>query len=215
MKSFIFIIFMLKGSSLLAQTTYSTNDPFATPIPLGYIGWDDNSNTDLNIRQNNTRRMRLTSVFWSGYNAAPSTPNASRMFLGINGNDMNPPFSMMHLGYEIDVDLQRQWMDVGTTYGAGADIMYTGLMQSPGNSNNALMVDAVLAWGCNAGGTNGPDNLRFLFITPTNGNPGDPATAQEGLETLRIAHNFFTQSKPFSLLHLHGLNNPSGPQLWS
>lgn len=35
-----------------------------------------------------------------------------------------------------------------------------------------------------------------------------------GFLGLSIDPNFFNQAKPFSMLHLHGLNNPLGPQPW-
>ena len=94
----------------------------------------------------------------------------------------------MHLGYATPAGLQRPWMNVGTTYGAGSDIMYTGIIQSPGDSDNALVIDAVVAWGCNDdifAPWNGPDNLRFLFLAPTN-QTASPGSAPEGLETMRI-----------------------------
>lgn len=50
------------------------------------------------------------------------------------------------------------------------------------------MIDAVVAWGCNDdifAPWNGPDNLRFLFLAPTN-QTASPGSAPEGLETMRI-----------------------------
>ncbi len=183
------VIFLGYGclSPVMAQITYESNDPNFNPTPLGYVGWNDNTNTDLNFRQNNIRRLRMTSVNWPGYNSAPATNNANRMFFGINGNNMNTPFSMLHLGYNINANLYRPWMNVGTTYGAGADIMYTGIMQSPGNSGNGNIIDAVVAWGDNDNffaPANSPDNLRFIFLAPTGSN--SPGSAMEGLETMRI-----------------------------
>ncbi len=172
------------------QVSYLTNDPNAN-TPLGFLGWGvPNDNTDLNIRQNNLRRIRMSSVIYPQYNysMADTTFNASRMFFGINGNNMATPFSMMHLGYNISANLRRNWMNVGTTYGAGADIMHVGLINRPAIANNNAQVDAVIAWGCNDqffSPVNGPDNLRFLFLAPTTAT-ASPGSAQEGLETMRI-----------------------------
>lgn len=113
------------GIDLHAQT-WSTFGNFV--IPGDFIGSTNDEFFD--IRQNNVRRARFQNVNWPGYNSSPATPNASRMHFGINSNDQ-VPFSMMHLGYDTPAGLQRPWMNVGTTYGAGSDIMYTGIIQSP------------------------------------------------------------------------------------
>ena len=154
-------------------------------VPGDFIGSTNDEFFD--VHQNDVRRVRFRNVNWPGYNASPATPNASRMHFGINGNNQ-VPFSMMHLGYATPAGLQRPWMNVGTTYGAGSDIMYTGIIQSPGDSDNPLVIDAVVAWGCNDdifAPWNGPDNLRFLFLAPTN-QTASPGSAVEGLETMRI-----------------------------
>ncbi len=118
---------------------YPTNDPNANS-PLGYLGWDDSQNTLLDIKQNKTIRMRFNSVNWTGYNNSGSTSNASRVFMGINGNTMSNPFSLLHIGYNINTGLHRDWMNIGTTYGAGQDFMQTGLLVRPlGAANNTIV----------------------------------------------------------------------------
>ena len=72
MKTNILTSALAFGLCLLAfagygQVTYETNDPLANPIPLGYVGWNDNTNEDLDFRQNNTRRLRMSGVDWLGY----------------------------------------------------------------------------------------------------------------------------------------------------
>jgi hypothetical protein len=181
--------------NMTAQVSYESNDPLFGS-PLGYIGWNDNTNEDLDFFQNNSERLRMTSVTWPGYNGASALPNASRMYLGINGNQFATtvfppveldPFSLLHMGYNINNGLRRPWMNVGITYGAGRDIMYTGVIQSPGSSNNGDITDAVIVWGCNdSSSAVGPDNLRFLFISPTTDITQPPSSAPEGLETMRI-----------------------------
>lgn len=145
------------------------------------------NNGFLDFRQNNVQRTRYQNIVWQGHNNAPAVTNANRIHYGLNGNNQ-VPFSMMHLGQNINQNLYRRWMNVGTTYGAGADIMYAGLLQSPTEQSNASVVDAVIAWGCNDDSffpQNGPDNFRFLFISPTNVNNPGPNSPQ-GRETMRI-----------------------------
>ncbi len=185
MKTFklLFIALMLCTGPYLHAQSWDTFGNFVSPGD--FIGSTNDEFFD--VRQNNIRRARFRNVTWPGYNGSPATPNASRMHFGINGNDQ-VPFSMMHLGDATPAGLQRPWMNVGTTYGAGADIMHVGLLQRPAGSNNNNIVDAVVAWGCNDDiwfpGA-GPDNLRFLFIAPSNA-VASPGSAPEGLETMRI-----------------------------
>jgi hypothetical protein len=179
-------VFTLLIAHALCQVTYEDNNPLTNPIPLGYLGWNDNTNTNLNILQNNTLRERFTSVNFAGHNGSNAVNNASRMFLGLNGGFQNP-FSMIHMGSNITNFLQRPWMNVGITMGASQDILHLGILQRAMPGSDANQIDAVLAWGCNDdiyAPFAGPDNFRFLFIAPTNGT-GDGAAAQ-GRETMRI-----------------------------
>jgi uncharacterized coiled-coil protein SlyX len=92
------------------------------------------------------------------------------------------------MGANLNAALARPWMNVGTTMGAGADIMHVGLLQRPAGTTNNSIVDAVVAWGCNDQNffpQNGPDNLRFLFLAPSN-QTVSPGSGPEGLETMRI-----------------------------
>ncbi len=169
------------------QATYETNNPQQNPFPPGYIGWNDSNNQVLDFKQNNTVRLRMTSTAYPGYNGTAPIANASRMFFGLNGN-LQSAFSMMHLGAFTPIGLQRPWMNVGTTYGGAADIMYLGILQRPEGSPNDNIADAVVAWGCNDQfhmPQFGPDNLRFIFLAPTTATDS-PGSATEGLETMRI-----------------------------
>ncbi len=171
------------GTQVNAQTPWETSGNFANPGD--FIGSTNDEFFD--VHQNNVRRARFRNVNWPGYNGSPATPNASRMHFGINGNNQNP-FSMMQLGYNIPELLRRPWMNVGTTYGAGQDIMHVGILQRPAGTNNNNIIDAVIAWGCNDDiwfPGSGPDNLRFLFLAPTSAT-ASPGSAPEGLETMRI-----------------------------
>jgi len=188
MKNFkILILPILVGISIsfdcFSQSNWLLNGNFVAPGQ--FLG--STNNQFLELRQNNTIRTRYTNVNWPGYNNSPAVNNVSRVFYGL-GNNYQLPFSMMHLGQNINANLQRPWMNVGTTYGAGADIMHLGLMQSPTEESSANVVDAVIAWGCNDdvfSPQNGPDNFRFLFISPTTVNNPGPNSPQ-GRETMRI-----------------------------
>lgn len=153
--------------------------------PFDFLGTTNNQT--FRLFQNNIERTRYTNGAFAGYNLQGPIPNVNRIFYGINGNFQNP-FSMFHMGFNINANLSRPWMNVGITMGAGADIMYTGILQGPISAANTNTVDAVVAWGCNDANRapgNGPDNLRFLFLAPSN-QPASPGSAPEGLETMRI-----------------------------
>ena len=215
MKNQFYLILCMLVIPVLGQSQATTLGNTPT-FPPEFLGWNDNLNTNLDILQNNTIRMRFNSTNWPGYNGAPGVPNSSRIHLGLDGNTFANPFSMLHMGENINPTLSRPWMQVGTTYGAGADIMYTGILQSPGNSNNGDVVDAVIAWGCNDQlwfPANGPDNLRFLFLAPAN-QPVSPGSATEGLEVMRITpwgnagigDSFNNNQQPHRRLVVHGLD---------
>jgi hypothetical protein len=78
-------------------------------------------------------------------------------------------------------------MHVGITYGAGGDLMYTGIIQDPANAGNQTGGDAVIAWGDNQNGGlgQGPDNFRFLFIANLTSATTGP-NSDQGRETMRI-----------------------------
>ncbi len=183
----------IKVASLLILISFLSNplqaqwDLNGNPVAPGqFLGSTNNGLLDL--RQNNTTRTRYQNVVWQGHNNAPAVTNANRIHYGLNGNNQ-VPFSIMHLGQNITQNLYRRWMNVGTTYGAGSDIMYAGLLQSPTQQSNASTVDAVIAWGCNDDNfapQNGPDNFRFLFIAPTNLNNNPGPSSSQGRETMRI-----------------------------
>jgi len=157
-------------------------------IPGEFLG--STNNESLRFRQNNIERARFVNGTFAGYNGQGAINNVNRIHLGLNGNFQNP-FSMIHMGTILNSNLARQWMNVGTTMGAGADIFHVGILQRPAGTSNSNIVDAVLAWGCNDdffSPGNGPDNLRFLFLAPTN-ELASPGSAPEGLETMRITPN--------------------------
>lgn len=131
-----------------AQVTYEDNDPGAN-TPLGFLGWNDNTNTILDIRQNNLRRERFRSVAYTTLDGVVYN-SASRISYPLQGLNFNP-FSMHHLGLSVTTTLRRSWMNVGTTYTDNADIMHVGLYRQPDSTYNANgnVTDAVIAWGDN------------------------------------------------------------------
>jgi len=173
--------------TLKAQVTYETNDPGLNPIPLGYIGWNDNLNTNLDVRQNNIIRMRINNENWPGYNNRPAINNVNRIFLPLNtGITQGNVFSILQLGVDLDVNLQREWMNTGITIGAdGNDLLWTGIIPDPDNDDSQQGGDAAIAWGDNAPGQFGPDNLRFLFISQLTAANNGP-NSDQGRETMRI-----------------------------
>ena len=112
------------------QVTYVDNNPFANPIPLGYIGWNDNSNTNLDIRQNNIIRTRFSAEFWPGYNNFGPVNSVNRIFVPSNsGLFQANSFSIVQIGDELDLTLERDRMHKGISIGAGNDIFWKGIIQ--------------------------------------------------------------------------------------
>jgi hypothetical protein len=169
-----------------AQSSYADNDPLGNS-PMGFLGWDDTGNQNLDIFQNNTLRQRLTSLpTYTGINGY-TVSNAYRTYFSENGN-FQTPYSMLHMGSNVSTTmLQRPWMNVGVTMTSSQDILHLGIIDRPVSSTANQQIDAVLAWGCNPGsGAAGPDNFRFLFLQPTNVFPSTDAATQQGRETMRI-----------------------------
>ncbi len=200
LKSSFLIVCLLLTVTLNAQVTEDNNIPNAT----NYVGFDASSGIPLPIRNDGDPRITLSSngndkmnfnelATWNGINGMTEN-DVSRIHLGLNGNFQNP-FSLLHMGENISTSLQRPWMNVGLTMGASEDFMHIGLLQRAKPSSSALQIDAVIAWGCNDDNfapANGPDNLRFLFLTPTSAAPpvggSDPYAGhfEQGREVLRI-----------------------------
>jgi hypothetical protein len=174
---------------ITAQTNAQNWQTIGNPINPGeFLG--GTNGLALDIRQNNILRAQFNNGTFAGYNGQAPINNVNRIFLPITGA-VQQPFSMLQIGFPIpDLNLQRPWMNVGITYGAGvsADILHVGLLQRPAGTTNSSIVDAVVAWGCNDQlliPSNGPDNLRFLFLAPSN-QPITPGSQAEGMETMRI-----------------------------
>jgi len=88
LKYFIAIFAMSFACNMQAQVTYETNNPTANPIPMGFLGWDDNTNQTLTIRQNNWPRMRIWGENWAGYNSVAGVNNALRIWMPLGTNIM-------------------------------------------------------------------------------------------------------------------------------
>ena len=188
LKYFIAIFAMSFAWNIQAQVTYETNDPTANPIPMGFLGWNDNTNETLNIRQNSWPRMRIWGENWAGYNSVAGVNNALRIWMPSDNTEFQTDvFSILQMGEGINLGFQRQWMNVGTTYGAGGDFMYTGMLQDPDGSGSQTGGDAVIAWGDNDDylPVQGPDNLRFLFLS-SNTTSAPRSSEDQGRETMRI-----------------------------
>jgi len=156
-----------------------------TPASNYHLRWDDDGNAVLVVKQNNTTRAEFRAMpTWTGLNGLTAS-NVHRTDFTLNGPFTNAgwyPFSMHHLGMPPSTyNLEKDWMNIGTTYTTDDDILHIGLMQRPTGSNNST--DGVIAWGDNNSGTD-VDNFRFLFLSGvTDENNYD----DQGLEIMRLA----------------------------
>jgi hypothetical protein len=110
--------------------------------------------------------------------------------MGLQG-EVPQAWSMLHLWDSISnglnpipASMQRPWMNVGTSYTANVDFMYTGLLERP-DPTGIFKTDAVIAWGCQNGPA-APDNFRILFLRGQDSTSTEPSRSPQGLETLRI-----------------------------
>lgn len=218
----------LFASLLVILSTYSqSTTTLHIPGFNRHLGWDDNGNAPLWINQNNTNRMQFDSENHIGL--ANTSNNANRISLNLFANTpiSSNLYSILQMGTLPTNSLERPWMNVGTTMGFRGDIMYTGLLNMPVGSygsNSTAVVDAVIAWGCNDDNVQpqfGPDNLRFLFITPTN--QTGAGIQQQGREVFRITPMGNTgigdfspmpsgiNSQPAARLHVYNDNRPTAP----
>lgn len=101
----ILLAFLLSQVLSSGQATVPNNTPQGGAV----LGWNDFPvNTVLNINQNSSNRMRLTSVNWAGLGVA-ATQGATRISIADAGqvwgnnsfNQTSNPFSMLHLGNQI------------------------------------------------------------------------------------------------------------------
>jgi len=193
------IFFSVQG---ISQVTYETNDPGLTPVPLGFLGWNDNSNENLDIRQNNLIRTRFSGENWPGYNTIPAINDINRIFIPLEGGVFQPyVFSILQLGEELNPIFQREWMSTGITIVAqGNDLLWSGIIHDPDNDGSQIGGNATFAWGHNAAGQFGPDNLRFLFISNFNSAATDGPGSDQGRETMRITQPHLRNNELFYLL---------------
>ena len=154
--------------ALAIQTGYSqVSVDDNLPFTGRYLGFNNNSIIDLPLENNGVRTV-YSFEDWPGYNNVGQQLNSSRIHFPTDPLEIQADiFSIIQIGDTINPAFQRDWMQVGTTYGAGGDLMYTGIIQDPANAGNQTGGDAVIAWGDNENGGfgQGPDNFRFLFIS--------------------------------------------------
>ena len=132
----ILVVLVFATLQAAAQVTYEDNDPGAN-MPLGYLGWNDNQNFNLDIRQNNIIRTRFSAEFWPGYNNIGPVNNVNRIFVPSNsGVTQGNVFSILQLGDNLDNNLERDWMHKGITMGAGNDIFWSGIIQDPDKNDS-------------------------------------------------------------------------------
>jgi len=92
-------------------------------------------------------------------------------------------------------------MNTGITIGAqGNDLLWSGIIPDPDNDGSQIGGDAAFAWGDNASGQFGPDNLRFLFISNFNSAATDGPGSDQGRETMRITQLHLHHTEVFYLI---------------
>jgi len=160
------------------------DNPFTNTYGIGFIGMNE-QDSQFRIIAHGQEAARFTQEPYAAVNPTNAGP-VNRLMLRYNsesGVNLYEPYSMLTMGRNWDAaetdGLERDWMNVGTTYLFNADILYHGLIEY-----EDAVTDAVTAWGCQEDGEHGPDNYRFLFITGT-ADTGD-AAEEEGRETMRI-----------------------------
>ncbi|MCA1761954.1 MAG: tail fiber domain-containing protein [Flavobacteriales bacterium] len=161
-----------------------------------YVGFDNSSGIvlpienrgfpDINISSNSSNKFAITELgAWNGLNGLSRT-DVQRTTLGLQGQT-NLAWSMLHLWDDaagnVPPAVQRDWMNVGTSYSSNTDFMYSGIMERPVAGGGNLQSDAVMAWGRNNSLAE-PDNMRFIFITPEQ--QGTAAGSEQGLEIMRL-----------------------------
>jgi hypothetical protein len=170
-----------------------------------FIGYNaSNTTSPLLFKTNALTRMRL-----NGANVATGTNPISQGYLGISPRPINPgvtwfdtgnpdpnntPLSMVHLYGPNNTTFGvgggwRSWMQTGLFINEHSDNMYVGMKPNlaPGIVNQS---DAVIAWGDDPIGSNGPngplpgDMLRFIFTAypAASGLMGSP----QGMEMARM-----------------------------
>jgi hypothetical protein len=176
--------------ALAIQTGYSqVSVDDNLPFTGRYLGFNNNSIIDLPLENNGVRTL-FSFEDWPGYNNIGQQLNSSRIHFPTDPAEIQADiFSIIQIGDIINPLFQRDWMQVGTTYGAGGDLMYTGIIQDPANEGNQTGGDAVIAWGDNQTGPpgQGPDNFRLLFIANLTSATSGP-NSDQGRETMRITN---------------------------
>ena len=171
-----------------SQVTQDNN----VPVLGRWVGFDNTSIIPLPIENQGDPRIDISSngskkfainelATGNGLNGL-SRDSVQRTTMGLKGQTQLA-WSMLHLldttAENLDITMRRNWMNVGTSYTANVDFMYSGLLERPTADANGLRTDAVIAWGCQNEFENA-DNFRLIFLGPSfNSN-------DQGLETMRV-----------------------------
>ncbi|MFZ6052815.1 tail fiber domain-containing protein [Halocola ammonii] len=214
MKRILITCFFIVTCTMTYSQVTSLNHTPALSNWLGFDATDDvdldlrnDGNADILISTNNFQRFRISEQpLWNGLNGE-SDQNAQRVSLGLNGENFLG-WSMLDLRSGIiDINLHRDWFNVGTSYVANRDFLYCGLMESPTPSLFPSpfenFTDAVLAWGCQTGEEDA-DFFRSLFLQRSD--EVGPGTTEQGLETMRLTPWGNVGIGDFSTMP-HGLND--------
>jgi hypothetical protein len=216
-------------TTLLGNGTAAIYNQEERPILLS----TNQATSTINTQNGNTHeRVRIMSVGTptSVAGLAPAVYNPAGILntditrVSISHDPLNPitaPLSLLHLGYGVlntpggpNPPLTfgwRPWMDVGMFVASNrSDYVYLGMKNETSNIISDRQ-DAVLAWGDNPNGTNGPDNLRFIFTSPTTATQS-PANTPNGLEISCMVPNLATTltAPNFGMMGI-GDFSPTGP----
>lgn len=156
------------------------------------------------------------------YNPANVNLDFTRMSISHDpSKPITAPLSLLHIGYGLLNSATapnppltygwRPWMDVGMFVASNqSDYVYLG-MKNELSTTLSNRQDAVLSWGDDPSGNNGPDNLRFIFTSNSNSSQ-IPANSINGLEVSRMVPNLAsTLAAPNYGMMGIGDFSPSGP----
>jgi hypothetical protein len=191
------VLFIFVGTQGSAQVTDPNNTATFFPQFVGFDGTGipakpldirNDFNENINILRNGFNRMQFQTENWTGLNGL-NVPNANRIMIELENSNVVAAWSMLHLrDGGVSQFMRRDWFNVGTTYTAGVDLLYVGLLERPNANTLGNETDAVLAWGCQDGTDESGevDNFRMLFLDIQSGSPSNASKTEQGREVLRV-----------------------------
>ena len=175
----------VNGGNNIFGTTGGWNSPIYT-VTNGF--------TRTRLNGDLTTTINTVAQNVSGYLGLSFNPGAGSVF------DVESPRTMLHIDGPNNTPFSgdwRRWMRTGTYYRENSDAMYVGMKPEAGTNRS----DAVVNWSDDAftGGGSGPDALRFIFTSTSDGNGGNnlnprSAGGLNGYEYMRMLPYPFANS---------------------